>query len=123
MMYTYYVHEETPGIPRLMRKMNHAEAQALAGVIEDLDLSYDLVDGTQNPTNIKDLPSRRHGGRRERDLHGEPDSQGQRARRRAIGSDLGQGQRLPAQPPLDGDQPSQPGVRGPVRHRRERKTQ
>jgi len=56
MMYTYYVHEETPGIPRLMRRMNHAEAQALAGVIEDLDLSYDLVDGTQNPTNIKDLP-------------------------------------------------------------------
>jgi len=56
MMYTYYVHEETAGIPRLMRKMNHAEAQALAGVIEDLDLSHDLVDGTQNPTNIKDLP-------------------------------------------------------------------
>ncbi len=56
LMYTYYVHEETPGMPRLMRKLNHAEAQALAGVIEDLDLSYDLVDGTENPTEIKDLP-------------------------------------------------------------------
>ncbi len=55
-MYTYYVHEETPGVPRLMRKLNHFEAQALAGVIEDLDLSYDLVDGTKNPTNIKQLP-------------------------------------------------------------------
>jgi hypothetical protein len=56
LMYTYYVHEETPGIPRLMRKLNHSGEQALAGVIEDLDLSYDLVDGTKNPTNIKDLP-------------------------------------------------------------------
>ena len=56
LMYTYYVHEETAGIPRLMRKLNHSAEQALAGVIEDLDLSYDLVDGTQNPTNIKDLP-------------------------------------------------------------------
>jgi hypothetical protein len=56
MMYTYYVHEETPGVPRLMRQLNHAEPQALAGVIEDLDLSYDLVDGTDNPTDIKDLP-------------------------------------------------------------------
>ena len=55
-MFTYYVHEETPGIPRLMRKMNHSGEQALAGVIEDLELSYDLVDGTKNPTNVKDLP-------------------------------------------------------------------
>ncbi len=43
-------------MPRLMRKMNHFTAQALAGVIEDLDLSYDLVDGTNNPTNVKQLP-------------------------------------------------------------------
>jgi hypothetical protein len=56
LMYTYYVHEETPGVPRLMRKLNHTAEQALAGVIEDLDMSYDLVDGTKNPTNVKDLP-------------------------------------------------------------------
>ena len=56
LMYTYYVREETPGIPRLMRKLNLGAEQALAGVIEDLDMSYDLVDGTENPTNIKDLP-------------------------------------------------------------------
>ena len=56
LMYTYYVHEETAGIPRLMRKLNHSAEQALAGVIEDLDMSYDLVDGTENPTNVKDLP-------------------------------------------------------------------
>ena len=56
LMYTYYVHEETEGVPRLMRQLNHEKPQALAGVIEDLDLSYDLVDGTMNPTNIKELP-------------------------------------------------------------------
>jgi prepilin-type N-terminal cleavage/methylation domain-containing protein len=56
LMYTYYVEEETPGIPRLMRKLNHFDAHALAGVIEDLALSYDLVDGKTNPTNIIDLP-------------------------------------------------------------------
>jgi hypothetical protein len=56
MMYTYYVHAETPGIPRLMRMTNHFTPQALAGVIEDLELSYDLVDGTTNPVNIESLP-------------------------------------------------------------------
>jgi type II secretory pathway pseudopilin PulG len=56
LMYTYFVQEETPGVPRLMRKLNLSGEQALAGVIEDLDLSYDLVDGTKNPTNVKDLP-------------------------------------------------------------------
>jgi hypothetical protein len=55
-MYTYYVHAETVGIPRLMRMMNHFTPQALAGVIEDLELSYDLVDGTANPVNIESLP-------------------------------------------------------------------
>jgi hypothetical protein len=56
LMYTYYVHNEKGEVPRLMRRLNHGDAQALAGVIEDLDLSYDLVDGEQNPTNVKDLP-------------------------------------------------------------------
>jgi type II secretory pathway pseudopilin PulG len=56
LMYTYFVHEEEPGIPRLMRKLNHSDPQALAGVIEDLDLTYDLVDGAENPTDITDLP-------------------------------------------------------------------
>jgi type II secretory pathway pseudopilin PulG len=56
LMFTYYVHEETPGVPRLMRQVNHGEPQALAGVVETLDLSYDLVGGTQNPTNLKSLP-------------------------------------------------------------------
>jgi prepilin-type N-terminal cleavage/methylation domain-containing protein len=55
-MYTYYVHADSSGVPRLMRAINHATPQALAGVIEDLELSYDLVDGVNNPTNVKSLP-------------------------------------------------------------------
>ena len=39
-----------------MRALNMFTPQALAGVIEDLTLSYDLVDGVYNPTNVKTLP-------------------------------------------------------------------
>lgn len=55
-MFTYFVYEETAGVPRLMRMLNQFPPQALAGVIEDLELSYDLVDGVNNPANVKDLP-------------------------------------------------------------------
>jgi type II secretory pathway pseudopilin PulG len=55
-MFTYYVHKDSSQTPRLMRALNMFEPQALAGVIEDLELSYDLVDGTYNPTNVKTLP-------------------------------------------------------------------
>jgi prepilin-type N-terminal cleavage/methylation domain-containing protein len=54
-MYTYYV-DPNGGTPRLMRRYNMATPQALAGVVEDLQLSYDLVDGVANPTNVPDLP-------------------------------------------------------------------
>lgn len=55
-MLTYYVKEDSPGVPRLMRMMNFFTAQALAGVIEDLKFSYDLVDGSTNPVDIDELP-------------------------------------------------------------------
>jgi type II secretory pathway pseudopilin PulG len=56
LMFTYYVNNDSSGTPRLMRRMNMFPQQALAGVIEDLTLSFDLVDGVYNPTNIKSLP-------------------------------------------------------------------
>jgi prepilin-type N-terminal cleavage/methylation domain-containing protein len=69
MMITYYVDNTTQsGTPRLTRVLNHCpsdantcpgspfDPQALAGVVEDLDLSYDLVDGDVNPTNVASLP-------------------------------------------------------------------
>jgi hypothetical protein len=60
LMYTYYVDATTlPGTPRLTRVMNAPTPnppQALAGVVEDLDLTYDLVDGTNNPVMVNSLP-------------------------------------------------------------------
>ena len=56
LMYTYYVDPTSTTTPRLMRAMNFGDGQALAGVIEDLELSYDLADGVTNPTNVFDLP-------------------------------------------------------------------
>ena len=56
LMLTYYVHIDSSETPRLMRAVNMFTPQALAGVIEDLTLSYDLVDGVYNPTNVKTLP-------------------------------------------------------------------
>ena len=56
-MLTYYVDATTtPGTPRLMRMQNHFGPQALAGVVEDLDITYDLVDGSVNPVKIPSLP-------------------------------------------------------------------
>lgn len=56
-MVTYYVDATTaPATPRLTRMQNHYAPQALAGVVEDLELSYDLVDAVTNPTGVRALP-------------------------------------------------------------------
>lgn len=57
MMITYYVDNvTTPTAPRLVRQVNQFPPQALAGVVEDLDLTYDLVDGANNPSDVTSLP-------------------------------------------------------------------
>lgn len=57
LMITYYVDAVTvPGTPRLTKVINHYAPQALAGVVEDLDINYDLVDGVNNPVGVKSLP-------------------------------------------------------------------
>ncbi|MBP7777692.1 MAG: hypothetical protein KA371_11225 [Acidobacteria bacterium] len=56
LMITYFVEEITPGEPRLMRALNMYPAQALAGVVEDLQFTFDLVDGSTNPANVDDVP-------------------------------------------------------------------
>lgn len=62
-MITYYVDvTTTPGVPRLVRRYNHFNAEALAGIVEDLSMSFDLVDGVANPTKIPDLPYTDAGG-------------------------------------------------------------
>jgi Tfp pilus assembly protein PilW len=58
LMITYYVdNTTTPGTPRLTRVLNHFTPQALAGIVEDLDLTYDLYDGVTNPTGVTSLPA------------------------------------------------------------------
>ena len=57
LMTTYYVDATTtPGTPRFTRVQNHYSPQALAGVVEDFELSYDLVDTVTNPINQRSLP-------------------------------------------------------------------
>ena len=56
LMWTYYVDYTTGGQPHLMRQLNNFAPTALAGIVEDLELSYDIVDGTVNPVDIKTLP-------------------------------------------------------------------
>lgn len=66
-MITYYVDNTgaNASTPRLTRQINHGgcvgcppkfDPQALAGVVEDLDLTYDLYDGSCNPTQVASLP-------------------------------------------------------------------
>jgi hypothetical protein len=51
---TYYLDTATdPLMPRLIRQVNNNRGNAVALVLEDLQLSYDLVDGVTNPTNVK----------------------------------------------------------------------
>jgi hypothetical protein len=61
LMYTYYIQSDSPGVPRLNRVLNFFAPQALAGVVEDLELTYDLVDKVNNPVNVKDLPYNLNG--------------------------------------------------------------
>lgn len=57
LLVTYFVDSvSTPGSPRLARRINAGPAQALAGVVEDLDLSFDLVDGVVNPITQRVVP-------------------------------------------------------------------
>jgi hypothetical protein len=59
-MITYFVYVDDtttpPTPPRLMRQINNWAPTALAGVVEDLDLTYDLVDGFKNPPAVPSLP-------------------------------------------------------------------
>ncbi len=57
-MYTYYVDAYTrPATPRLVRIDNDSTPQALAGVVEDMDFTFDFVDGVTNPANQHAIPS------------------------------------------------------------------
>ncbi len=52
-MVTYYLDTTDPESPRLMRRTNNRPGETVALVLEDLQLSYDLVDGVTNPTGVE----------------------------------------------------------------------
>jgi hypothetical protein len=54
MLVTYYLDTTTDSeMPRLIRRINNRAGEAVALVLENLQLSYDLVDGVTNPTYVK----------------------------------------------------------------------
>jgi len=56
-MVTYYIDTTTdPTLPRLIRRVNAGSSLAIALGVENLQLTYDLVDGVLNPSNV-DTPA------------------------------------------------------------------
>jgi hypothetical protein len=52
-MITYYIDATTdPLQPRLMRRINNNPGRTVAVGIENMQMTYDLVDGVTNPTNV-----------------------------------------------------------------------
>lgn len=55
---TYYLDfNEDPETPRLIRRINNDPGRTVALILENLQLSYDLVDGVTNPTAVKNVVS------------------------------------------------------------------
>jgi type II secretory pathway pseudopilin PulG len=51
---SYYLDTTTdPNTPRLIRRINDRPGETVALVLEDMQLTYDLVDGVTNPTNVE----------------------------------------------------------------------
>ena len=51
---SYYLDfDAVPDMPRLIRRINYRDGSPVALVLENLQLSYDLVDGITNPINQK----------------------------------------------------------------------
>jgi prepilin-type N-terminal cleavage/methylation domain-containing protein len=52
-MVTYYIDNSIANDPRLMREVNFGTPEPLAEDVEDLQASYDFIDGVTNPTDLK----------------------------------------------------------------------
>lgn len=58
LMVSYYLDTVTdPSLPRLVRRVNMGNRLAIAMGIENLQITYDLVDGVTNPTNVSTPPA------------------------------------------------------------------
>lgn len=52
-MITYYIRVPANGLPQLIRRVNYGDERVVAVGVENLQLSWDLVDGVTNPANIE----------------------------------------------------------------------
>ena len=52
LMISYYLDAANPNRPRLMRRVNLGPDRAIGMDIENLQITYDLVDGARNPVNV-----------------------------------------------------------------------
>jgi len=52
-MITYYITVGTSGLPQLVRRVNFGDERVVAVGVENLQLTWDLVDGVDNPTNVE----------------------------------------------------------------------
>jgi prepilin-type N-terminal cleavage/methylation domain-containing protein len=52
-MITYYIRVSEGGVPQLVRRVNYGDERVIAVGVENLQLSWDLVDGVNNPTNVE----------------------------------------------------------------------
>jgi prepilin-type N-terminal cleavage/methylation domain-containing protein len=53
-MISYFLDKDSdPSAPRLVRQENFRTPRAMAGAMDDLQMTYDLVDGVTNPTNVE----------------------------------------------------------------------
>lgn len=51
-MVTYYLKAGPDGVPQLIRRINYGAERVIAVGVENLQLTFDLVDGATNPTNV-----------------------------------------------------------------------
>lgn len=55
LMISYYVDSSNPSRPQLMRRVNLRGDRSVGVAVENLQITYDLVDGVTNPVNV-DVP-------------------------------------------------------------------
>ena len=68
-MITYYL-DSSGSVPSLMRKVNYGTERKLAIGIENFQLTWDLVDGVTNPSNVDEpVPPNEPGQIRKANLH------------------------------------------------------
>ena len=60
-MITYYIRTGADGTPQLVRRINYGPERVVAVGIENLQLSWDLVDGVNNPINQEDFDDEAEG--------------------------------------------------------------